>query len=444
VSKVLISFLGLGSSERVEAGGPGYDSTEYEWNGVTSTKTPFVQAAIVELLGRTCSFDRIVILCTKESKDAHYKMLLDELERVKCDRSIVRCPDQLIPTDMRAQNQWQWFETVLAAIDNGDEVVFDFTHGMRAVPIVFSSAIGFLAATKRIELKHVLYGWYDKDAKCSHPIIDMRDFYVVNGWSEAVSRLVEDADARTLAKLARESKVDALEGLGAPDLVEAFQAMTDCIRNVDVNRMSEVVNVALVAVKQHRERSSGSARVLLDCVWEKFRHLAADYPPSGRYDAPYFRAQLEIIRVLNEHRLYMQSFTAMRELIASFGAACLGTAAAPMTTAKNARRLGDVFVCMIQFRRAGWKFGSEDASHLKSLEPWYDRLDAAGIIALLKAIGEKRDGHWSLMDYRNGFDHAWTSKAGPPRDISSKASEYADHLSLCIERLVEAGLVETQ
>lgn len=455
MGRVLISFLGLGGArknlgqnqttpawDRV----PGYDETTYEWNGAVSTKTAFAQTAIVELIGKSCRFDRIIVLCTKESREVHYNLLLDDLRRVGCDTSIVRCPEVLIPTDMRAQNQWQWFETVLAAIDDDDEVVFDFTHGMRAVPIVFSSAIGFLSTTRRLNVRHVIYAWYDRDSKLPHPLVDMRDFYVINDWSAAVSRLVEDADARKLAELARESKVDALEGLGAQDVVDAFQAMTDCIRNVDVNRISTVVNTALVSVERLREDSSGSARVLLDCVWEKFRHLASDYPPSGRYDAAYFKAQLEIIRVLNEHRLYMQSFTAMRELIASFGTACPGKTPESMNTSKgrSARRYGDVFVNMVQIRREKWDFDDKSKVVADTLLPWYGRLEEAGIVAMLKSIAEKREGLWSLTDYRNGFDHAWTSKATIPGDIPSKAASFTECLSQCVDTLVEKGLVETR
>ncbi|MBV5326222.1 MAG: TIGR02221 family CRISPR-associated protein, partial [Chlorobium sp.] len=280
---------------------------------------------ILKFLEETASadgpVDRVIFFCTKESRDKHLEELQEELQQqLNNPPAHLVVPEPLVPTEMTAANQWGWFEQLLSNIDKGDTLIIDFTHGMRAGPIVFSSAIGFLQRAKEITLAHALYAWYDPSAKSkTHPIVDMRDFYVINDWAESVARLTDDADARKLAELAKTTGIEALQPLGDPNLIAALQEMTDCIRNVDVNNVSKKVSAALELVEQARGRVSDSAKVMLDLVWEKFSTLAAEYPPSGHYDQAYFRSQLEIVRVLLEHRLFMQAFTAMRELVGSLG-----------------------------------------------------------------------------------------------------------------------------
>ncbi|MBT3217819.1 MAG: TIGR02221 family CRISPR-associated protein [Proteobacteria bacterium] len=434
MARVMVSFLGLGNPKT-----GGYQPACYSWKGRKLTRTRFAQAAIVEAFG-AASFDRIVILCTEESKSAHFDILHREIEALGAV-GVTRCPEQMLPTDMRAANQWQWFETILAAIDEGDRVIFDFTHGMRAVPIVFSSAIGFLQRTRHLDLEHVLYAWWDRmrGEESTHPIVDMADFYAINEWTEAVARLVDDADARKLAELGKKREIEALHGLGDPELVARFTTMTDCIRNVDVNNVATVVHDALQCVEKQREGSSGAANVLLDCVWDKFRGLAFDVPSSGKYDHAYLSTQLEIIRVLSEHRLYMQAFTAMRELIGSIGMAGLtGKYAKNMGTAKGRsnRRFAELFVNMVQFPEEEWAFPPSRQKDVERLRPWYHRLVEERVIGRLEDITRRRqDSKRTLLDYRNGFDHAWTSKAAAAKDIVEKSDEYIEVLASCIEKL---------
>ncbi len=446
MAKIFVSFLGIG----VKGKEPGYDVATYSWNGHPATSC-FAQVAEIAILGPSY-FDRIVLLCTDESDRKHYALLHDELVALGCQEASIIKPEPLLPVEMDADKQWGWFETLLSCIEPGDEVTFDFTHGMRSVPIVFSSAIGFLARTKGITLKHVLYGWYERGREIS-PIVDMRDFYAINDWAEAVSRLTDDADARKLGELSVRGDVPALAALSEKSLVDAFHAMTDCIRNVDVNNIGAKVGAALDRVGAHRKGADGTARVLLDCVLNKFKGLAFDYPASGRYDEPYFRTQLAIITALLEHRLFMQAFTAMRECIGSLGMAGVGgkygRKSMSSSDGRNYRtRFAEVFVNMIQFPETAskkedrWRFEDGDPMVLATFEelmPWYRKLEAWGVIAILKEIAGKDGSGPKLLDYRNGFDHAWTARGEAPGDIAKKGEEYRDKLKRVIDLWATQG-----
>jgi CRISPR-associated DxTHG motif protein len=191
MAKVYLSFLGLGFKNH-KTGQYKYDSTIYELNGKKSKETEFVQVAEIGILG-VSNFDKIMIVVTQKSYNAHFNNIKHQL----CELGANNIISLIIEENMSASGQWKWFEQILEHIYYDDELTIDLTHGYRSIPIVFSTAVNFLQKAKNITLKAVYYGAYEKNKKLV-PIIDMKDFYIINEWAEAVSRLVEDADARKL------------------------------------------------------------------------------------------------------------------------------------------------------------------------------------------------------------------------------------------------------
>ncbi len=453
MAKVFVSFLGIGTNGK----DPGYDEAEYNWPGRSdsSVKVHFAQSAILKILeekaGEEGPVDKVVFLCTKESRDKHLGPLRNELaEHLQTPLEPV-VPEPLVPTDMNAANQWGWFEQLLQVVAQNDTLIIDFTHGMRAVPIVFSSAISFLQRAKNVQLAHALYAWYDRARTDKpHPIVDMREFYVINDWAEAVSRLIDDADARKLGALAASTDVEALRSLQDPTLIQAFEAMTDCIRNVDVNHIGKKVSDALKHVERARQQASGSAQVMLDLTLEKFGVLNA--VPSGRYDMAYCRLQLEIIRVLLEHRLFMQAYTAMRELLGSVGMAGLPEDKYFFRDLTNKRarnyriRFAEAFVGMLQTSKEEWDAPSSSLASgglrdvvrdRQTLQPWYEELEGAGVIT-----EKTREFVKEITAIRNGFDHAWTARAGAD-GIEAKGRGHLECLKKIVALLDAQNLLST-
>ncbi len=452
MAKVFVSFLGTGSDVK----NPGYDEASYNWPGESETvvRAHFAQSAILKILEEKAEgngpVDKVVIFCTKDSEEKHLQLLRNELQIHLASPPKLIVPNPPVPTDMSAANQWGWFEQLLKVVDQGDFLIIDFTHGMRAVPIVFASAIGFLQRAKGVTLTHALYAWYDRKRTDSpHPIVDMRDFYVINDWAEAVSRLTDDADTRKLAELAASTEVEALRFLNNKELIHAFAEMTDCIRNVDVNHVGEKVGAALDKIEQAEKRATGSAQVMLHLVRDKFGILGTS--PSGRYDRAYFDSQLELVRVLLEHRLFMQAYTAMRELLGSVGMAGLPEEeyAVEQLTSKKARRyrerFAEAFVGMLQTPREKWDVPPPeqgDASQRDpardrlTLKPWFDTLEQSGIIT-----EEARALVKDMTKIRNGFDHAWTAHAGVEQDIEAAGRKHLVLLKELVARMAEQKLL---
>lgn len=427
--KVFLSFLGMGSFNPVTKKSE-YSKTDYELNGKKSNQTEFVQAAEISIIGADY-FDKIIIVCTQKSFDAHYANLESQVNNLGAKEIF----SLIINEDMSAEGQWEWFERILDHIDRNDELTIDLTHGYRSVPIIFSTAVNFLQKARNITLNAVYYGAYEKD-KGLAPIVNMKDFYIINEWAEAVSRLVEDADAGKLAELSEKTSEFQFGELNDAELVKSFQELTNTVRNVDINNVADKANKAIRLIRDKEQKTSGTGKILLKLVIDKFLSLATEEPLSGKYDKPYFRVQLEIIRLLLEHKLFMQAYTVMREFIASIGMIEVEKAKIKSSEGRKKRyRFAEVFISMMQIDEKEWNFSEEKQKVCDMLKPYYEKLKNMGIEPILR--GFTRD----LSDYRNGFDHAWTARAGAYYDIKEKGDQFFCSLKKVVKLLEEKGLL---
>lgn len=429
MNRIFLSFLGLGSFKR-EKDKYEYDPIIYELNGQKSKETEFVQVAEIETLGAE-QFDKIVIVATQRSYDSHFANLREQL-RIAGAKNILHI---IIGEEMSSEGQWRWLERILDFIDPGDQLTVDLTHGYRSIPIVFSAAINFLQKAKNVILHSVLYGAYDKAKDLGFaPIVDMKDFYIINEWADAVSRLVEDADVRKMAQVAEKTSGFQAGELNDQAIVRAFQDLTNTVRNVDVNSIGEKANTALRLIEAKEKEASTTGKILLKLVMDKFTSITTDEPMSGKYDQPYFMLQLEIISLLLEHKLFMQAYTVMREFIGSIGM----IEKAKVRSAegrKRRRRFAEVFVSMMQFPENEWDFKGQAKVDRGKLMPYYNKLKTLGIESILREFSN------DLTDYRNGFDHAWTLKGQAPEDIDERGAVFFKKLDEVIQRLLENGVL---
>ncbi len=428
--KVYLSFLGLG--KRQPNGSNSYDPTIYELNGVKSRTTPFVQAAEFEILGARL-FDQAIIIDTERSHQANF----DALEKELSDLGAKNIHAVTIDEEMSAQGQWRWFEMILNCIEPGDRLTVDLTHGYRVAPIIFSAAINFLQKARSVRLEAVYYGVFEKAAQLGYaPIIDMKAFYAINEWAEAVSRLVEDADAQKLAQAAETTPGFQFGEINDEQLIQVLRQLTDTIRNVDVNRVAETAETAVALIRQKEETASEPARMLLRLVIDKFVDLTIQTPQSGKYDKAYFRVQLRLIRLLLEHRLFMQAYTVMREFIASLSMTFFEKEGMNANKRKKRRKIyAEVFIKMFQYDEMDWSFSEKEKCFLERMRPFYQELKSHGIEKQIRAIARE------LTEYRNGFDHAWICNSTTNINIEEKGRYFLSQLEAIVQNFDQKGLM---
>lgn len=425
---VYLSFLGLGSYNK-DTGTYFYNKTVYELDGKQSGETEFVQVAEMQLLDGP-SFDRVFIAATETSKKEHFENLSSQMSAL----GVTPVPI-ILTEEMDGPGQWEWFETILAYIEKDDQLTIDLTHGYRSIPIIFSTAINFLQKSKNIRLNAVYYGAFDKNRKLV-PIVDMKAFYVINEWADAVSRLVDDADARKLAAVAGETSEFQVGELNDPHVIAVFEDLTNTVRNVDVNNVAKKANAALDLIREKKKSPSITGKMLLDLVIDKFVALTTDDPPSGRYDLPYFQVQINIIELLLEHKLYMQAYTVMREFVASMSGIAISKVTMTGKKGTEKRRVyGDAFAAMVTASEERWNFGTNQGA-VDKLMPFYVRLKDVGIEPILRSFMP------ALGKYRNGFDHAWTARSGALPDIETTGAECSEKLKQVLHLLKENRLFD--
>ncbi len=270
---------------------------------------------------------------------------------------------EVVPVEIRedftAECQWSWFHQIVQHLQPRDRLTVDLTHGYRAMSIVFSNAINFVQRARRVVLDGVYYGAFESN-RDNPPIVDMKDFFIIHEWAEGVSRLVEDADARKLAGLAKTTQSFQFGALADGKLTSAVTTVSEKIRNVDVHRLRAAAHSALEEIRRVWKKAGLAERALLEIMEEKFKALAAPMDRDETYDRSYFAGQLEIIKVLLDHQFYMQAFTAMREMIASLGLIPVAKARIHTKQGRNQRQKADVFLNMLQFPENKWDYELKD------------------------------------------------------------------------------------
>jgi len=438
MASIYLSFLGLGQFNKEDKTFQ-YTPTVYELNGKESGKTEFVQVAELELIG-SYHFDKVLIISTDKSCETHFENLLQKLIDIGVQREKIINLD--IDDAMSPESQWKWFEKILNQINTGDQLTIDLTHGFRASSIILSAAINFLQKAKDIELKAVYYGAFEKNRALA-PIVDMKEFYIINEWAEGVSRLIEDADARKLGHVAETSPVNFVPELNDKRIVKAFEDLTNCVRNVDVNNVTLKANVAIELVKEKLKNATGTGKILLETVLDKFVVLTTQEPVSGLYDRSYFRLQYEISKMLHEHKLFMQAYTVMRELIASIGMIQVENYISLNKKLKQRKKYADVFLKMVEIPEDEWRFPEPEqinnqktmGNRCQELKPYYDKLKDLRIVDKLRSFVKE------MADYRNGFDHAWTSKKGAFDDVEEQSSIFLEKIREVLLMLEENKII---
>ncbi len=421
--RVYLSFLGLGQFDN-ETGRYAYKKAVYELDDRKAKETCFVQVAEQELLG-DAYFDWLYIAATEASYEMHGSFLKKQLSSCRGTVKFI-----ILDEDMSEKGQWKWFEEIAKIIQEGDLLTVDLTHGYRSIPVIFSTAINFLQKIKKVRLEHVFYGAYEKDRECT-PLVDMRSFYDINTWADAVMRLSEDADATGMAVASEITNSLQFPELSDKKFVSICASVTRRIKNVDINNVSVEVWELREKIKILREDSSVGTRELLDLVDVKFASLSRSKtlnPDRDGYTISYFRDQLELVALLIQHGLLMQAFTVMRQWLSSL--VMLHFERTDKMKAKKRRKrqqyYGDIFFNMLQYPEDEWRFSGEDVKKQERIQPWFAILKESGVLkSLIEGTPLLAK---ELSEYRNGLDHAWIGRARMKDDIEEKAEYFLECL----------------
>ena len=93
-----------------------------------------------------------MIGCTSEARRINFQALQQEVAASGWARAldVVDLPDAASEADL-----WEIFQRLLERVGDGDELVFDITHSLRFLPLLFTVLIQYLRVVRRIRLRGV-------------------------------------------------------------------------------------------------------------------------------------------------------------------------------------------------------------------------------------------------------------------------------------------------
>ncbi|MEL5720915.1 MAG: TIGR02221 family CRISPR-associated protein [Treponemataceae bacterium] len=208
MSKKFISFLGTGK----------YTECQYSLNGEVSDEVKFVQEALLKLTCKDFSDgDSIHFILTEGAREKHWENTENNGDKIVGLKTIVEnfC-DSLpskpkvnevgIPDGKSEKELWEIFEKINEIFDEGDEVIFDITHGFRSLPMLCFAVLNYAVNLKNIKIKAIYYGAFEaKNDKNIAPIFNLKQFAELMQWSSAVDAFINYGYADKLDDLVRNS-----------------------------------------------------------------------------------------------------------------------------------------------------------------------------------------------------------------------------------------------
>ncbi len=226
---ILITSIGLGD----------YSETEYylEKEEATKHKTKFTSVALKKLIDDLKTAE-VYLFSTKEAINK-YKSKLNEEINVDCHE--VELPDT-------EKKFWDLFQEISSKIPKDTELYLDITNAFRSLPFVFFGIIQYLVALKKVRIKGIFYGVYEKGQKKT-PILDLIAMKEMIDWFYAteifnnygVSHLISE----NFRKLQRQIYLKTKKDGGFKKYGELFDNVSDAILNVDAPQLAQATSELL-------------------------------------------------------------------------------------------------------------------------------------------------------------------------------------------------------
>ncbi len=198
----LVSFLGTGN----------YQNTIYRFPGGESKEGDLFAVLAAEVYGA----DTIDCLATEEAWSKYGEKLTGLAEKAK-----IPIERRDVPAAKNDDDLWRIFDCVVKLVEVGDELILDFTHGLRSMPLIGVAAASVAALVKNAQPVALLYGAFDQRQQETDggvevtPVIDLMPFYTLLKWQAGCEEFARSGLAVGLGK--------ALRAHGqAPGAVESF------------------------------------------------------------------------------------------------------------------------------------------------------------------------------------------------------------------------------
>lgn len=209
---VFISFLGTSD----------YEPCRYVINGDYQLDTRFVQEAIISYsCSKWTKNDRVYIFTTDDAREKNWHSLKEAL---KIHNLAPGVESIWIPDEISEKTMWDVFEIIYNKLIEGDQILFDITHGFRSSPMLLLTLINYSSFLKNTTVTKIYYGAFTamKTLNVDHtPVWDLTGINLLHEWTIGANEFINFGQPERIAKLAEKSAIPYI--LDAPSRAEGIK-----------------------------------------------------------------------------------------------------------------------------------------------------------------------------------------------------------------------------
>ncbi|CCJ33113.1 MULTISPECIES: TIGR02221 family CRISPR-associated protein [Caloramator] len=203
MGKKFISILGTND----------YQETIYNLGDFTF-KTSYIQEFLTRYFCKDWDKeDKVIIFLTEDARKLNWnnelistRRLKTKLESLKDEGYGFTILDKDIPEGKNEEEIWQIFRCIFDEIEEGDEVIFDITHGFRSLPMLALTVLNYAKVVKDIKILGIYYGAFElnknRDSEFIVPVFDLTNFDSILEWSYAVNAFLKYGNAKHISDVA--------------------------------------------------------------------------------------------------------------------------------------------------------------------------------------------------------------------------------------------------
>lgn len=412
--KVFISILGTGN----------YQPCIYRQDDFTSTKTPFIQEATLDLLKARSEWsptDAAYIFLTPTARTSNWQAVpIDsrtdspkDYAGLEPTLSQMGLPFPVEPVEISEEGDeeaiWSVFRSIYDRICEGDRLYIDITHSFRYLPMLLLVLTNYAKELKGAEVVSITYGNLD-----TKQLVDLGALIELQDWTVAAGEFLRNGRASGLAELTKERVTPILKATKGKS--EPAKALRDL-----VNKLT-TVSQSLTTIRG-KEILSGKVFEELDkCTHGLDAGLITPMGPLidkikdsfGDFDTkPSVSNGFVAARWCYRMQLYQQSITILQETMKAYVAASHGYPSEEEYYTELAAKA--FIIAKESISEDEWRLGESDPT---------DREKRAKVVKQFltgSAVRELHPLYTEIGQLRNDFNHAgFRSNAVNGRDIPGR------------------------
>lgn len=369
---LLVTFLGTGR----------YEESVYEYCG-NQVKTKFYSHALPQFFPE---ITHTKVLATNQAEQTH-GTAYNNLWPYDSKPEFIR-----IASGQSVDELWSVFDKLVAEIPEGEEVVFDVTHGFRSLPLVATLAIAYLRSTRSVKLHAVVYGAFEaRSADGITPTFDLTPMLKLLEWIDAVVRFENHLDGRPIQRLLADIQNAAYRAGHSqpPRLLKKLGDQLGQFTNaLVIGRVREVIEakplLAGVLKDQNLSAETNEWAKPLGLLLESLDQFVEHFAASSEFEVD---AQRRLARFYAEREMYALAVSVFREYLISRGCELSGLSQSEIVDLKKRAVVERTLAA-----HGLWKRGKLPEDQIPESWPdWVAKCDETGLVGELGQISEARN-----------------------------------------------------